>query len=108
MFFLHNSFDPKEAIRCDLAIMGIFMVIERVKMNIFCYCLQFKFGTESELEFLGHNQFWNCFNFLRVLNQLVKFPEIHKNSFAVVFIIVFLDGTTRIEEFEVSLQSEIW
>jgi hypothetical protein len=45
--------------------MGIFVVIEGIKMNSFRHWLDFKFSMDFELEFLGQNQIRNWFEFLR-------------------------------------------
>jgi hypothetical protein len=36
--------------------MGIFVVVEGIKMNKFPHWGDFKFGTDFELEFLGQNK----------------------------------------------------
>jgi hypothetical protein len=50
--------------------MGNFVEVKNKTMNNFTYCLEFKFGKDCELDYLGDNQMWNWFEFLGAFNDL--------------------------------------
>jgi hypothetical protein len=78
---IQQSWKPKNNTSRPKKLWNFFESIEGVNVNHFLCWINFRFGTDFELENLGHNKSWNWIEFLRAQMELVKYPEIHQNYF---------------------------